>query len=111
MQIRFADAKLEKVVNVDKALNKTYGQQMAKRIKTGLGLLAAVDNLARVPTVGSIRCHQLSNDRDEQFAIDLVHPQRLIFEVDHTSIPRLPDGGVNKAEVTRILVIEITDYH
>lgn len=51
MQIRFADTKLEKVLSSDKAMGKTYGQ-MAKRIKTGLGVLMAADSLGRVPTGG-----------------------------------------------------------
>jgi plasmid maintenance system killer protein len=111
MQIRFANAKLEKVLSVGKTLDRTYGQQMAKRIKIGLGVLMASDDLSRVPTTGSIRCHQLTADRKEQFAIDLLQPKRLIFEVDQNPLPRLPDGGIDKAQVTRILIIEITDYH
>jgi plasmid maintenance system killer protein len=111
MQIRFASAKLEKVLSVEKTLNRTYGQKMAKRVKTGLAVLMAADDLTRVPTQGSIRCHQLSADRDEQFAIDLEHPRRLVFEVDQHPIPRLEDGGIDKAHVTRIVVTEIIDYH
>jgi plasmid maintenance system killer protein len=111
MQVRFAAAKLQKIVSVEKTLNKTFGQQMTKRIKTGLAVLQAADNLSRVPTSGSIRCHQLSSDRDEQFAIDLLHPNRLIFQVDHDPIPRLKDGGIDKAKITQIVIVEIVDYH
>jgi hypothetical protein len=67
--------------------------------------LQAADNLTRVPTTGSIRCHQLSLDRDEQFAIDLVHPKRLVFEADHDPIPRQEDGGINKAKVTQVVIV------
>ena len=111
MQIRFADAKLEKVLSVEKTLNKTYGQKMARKLKTGLAVLMAADDLAGVPTQGSIRCHQLRADRDEQFAIDLEHPRRFVFEIDQNPIPRLKDGGIDKVSVTRIVVIEIIDYH
>ncbi|EKS34235.1 hypothetical protein [Afipia broomeae] len=111
MQIRFANAKLQKTVSVEKTLTKAFGPQMAKRIKAGLAVLQAADDLARVPTTGSIRCHQLSNNRDEQFAIDLVHPKRLVFEADHDPIPRREDGGIEKDKVSRIVVIEIIDYH
>jgi len=111
MQIRFAHAKLKKTVNVEKMLIKTFGQQMAKRIQTSLQMLRSADNLGRVPTSGSIRCHQLSGDRAGQFAIDLEHPRRLVFAPDHDPIPRLEDGGIDKGDVTRITIIEITDYH
>jgi len=111
MEVRFADAKLQKIVSVEKTLNKNFGQRMAKRIQTGLAVLQAADDLARVPTSGSLRCHQLFNDRDEQFAIDLVHPQRLVFVADHDPIPRLEDGGIDKQKITRIVIVEIVDYH
>jgi plasmid maintenance system killer protein len=111
MQIRFANVKLEKVLSTEKTLNRTFGQQMAKRIKTGLAVLGAADDLGRVPVGGSIRCHQLSQDRDEQFAIDLVHPHRMVFEVDHNPIPRLKDRGIDRSKVTRIVIVEISDYH
>jgi plasmid maintenance system killer protein len=111
MQIRFANAKLQKAFSVEKTLNKAFGQQMAKRIKAGLAVLLAADDLARVPTTGSIRCHQLSNNRDEQFAIDLLHPKRLVFEADHDPTPRFGNGGIDKSKVTRIVIIEVIDYH
>jgi len=40
-----------------------------------------------------------------------VQPQRLIFEPDHNPVPQKPDGGLDWTQVTRIRVIEITDYH
>ena len=44
------------------------------------------------------RCHQLKNNRKEQFAVDLVHPYRLVFE--------------KKGEDVQIaFIIEIVDYH
>lgn len=57
------------------------------------------------------RCHQLSGDRDEEFAIDIVHPFRLVFEVAHDPIPRDEFGGVDKERVTAIRFLEVTDYH
>jgi proteic killer suppression protein len=30
---------------------------------------------------------------------------------DHDPVPRLPDGGVDEAAVTKIRFIEVTDYH
>ena len=53
MQIQFASAKLEKVLSVEKTLNRTYGQKMAKRVKTGLAVLMAADVLKSVPRAPS----------------------------------------------------------
>lgn len=84
---------------------------MAKALSARLKLLAATPTLAEVPSTPPDRCHQLHADRDEQFAVDLVQPYRLVFVPDHDPIPRLPDGGIDRAAVTAILVLDILDYH
>lgn len=57
------------------------------------------------------KCHQLRADRAGEFALDLWGPYRLIFVPDHDPIPRLSDGGIDRAQVTRILIKEVDDYH
>lgn len=56
-------------------------------------------------------CHQLHTDRDEEFAVDLWGPYRLIFEPDHDPVPRLDDGGIDTTNVTHIRIKEVDDYH
>ena len=53
--------------------------------------------------------HQLSGDRDERFAIDLVHPFRLAFEIAHDPIPRDKSGGIDKRRATAIRITEAID--
>lgn len=36
---------------------------------------------------------------------------RLIFIPDHDPVPRKDDGGIDLAQVTKITILEITDYH
>jgi len=74
-------------------------------------VLGASTCLAEVPTVKPVRCHQLRENRDEQFAVDLLQPKRLVFEVDHDPIPRTGDGGIDKESVTAISITEVVDYH
>ena len=57
------------------------------------------------------RLHQLKGNRDEQFAVDLVHPYRLVFEPNHDPLPRKVDGGINLEQVTAIKIMEVVDYH
>ena len=56
-------------------------------------------------------CHQLSADRDGKFAVDLWGPYRLTFAPDHDPVPTLPDGGIDKSQVTKITIEEVVDYH
>jgi hypothetical protein len=46
-----------------------------------------------------------------QLAVDLIHPKRLVFVPDHAPVPTKDDGGLDWTGVTRIVVVEITDYH
>ena len=57
------------------------------------------------------RMHELKSNRDEQFAVDLVHPYRLVFEPTHDPLPRKEDGGINLEQVTAIKIMEVVDYH
>jgi proteic killer suppression protein len=93
-------------------LQRTYGDRMAKTIKVRMGVLVDAPNLAAVPHEKPVRCHQLRENRDEEFAVDLIHPRRLVFRPDHNPIPQLPGtGGIDKAAVTDIEITEIIDYH
>jgi len=91
-------------------MQREYGE-LSKSIKRRLSVLSQVRCLDDVPRVPPERCHQLTQDRDEQFAVDLSHPYRMIFEVANNPIPRKADGGVDLAAVTAIRVVEIKDYH
>ena len=111
MDIAFRTRKLAKTFNSGGELQKAYGARMAKAIMIRLAVLKAARNLALVPTTPPDRRHQLQGNRDEQFAVDLVHPHRLIFEANHDPLPRTDDGGIDVEQVTAITIIEVIDYH
>jgi len=111
MDIVFATRKLEKVFNQEKELVREYGQRMARTIMMRMGVLKGARNLTQVPTTRPPRRHQLSQDRDEQFAVDLDHPYRLVFKPDHDPIPRKTDGGIDIDSVTAIEILGVIDYH
>lgn len=110
MRVEFATNKLEKALSDEGEMLRRYGQ-LAKPIKSRLSVLKAARNLADVPKAPPERCHQLGEDRDEQFAVDLKHPHRLVFEVAEDPIPRLADGGIDLSAVSAIRIVEIVDYH
>ncbi len=84
---------------------------MAKVIVQRMLGLKRVRSLADVPFTPPYRRHQLKGFRNRQFAIDLIHPYRLVFEVNHEPVPYKADGGIDMESVTAIRIIEITDYH
>lgn len=108
--IVFATSKMEKVFNSDKELTRKHGEQV-KKIRARMAVLRAAANLAQVPKVPPDRCHELSEGRAGQFAVDLVHPYRLIFEPADDPVPRKVDGGIDLAMVTKIRILSVEDYH
>ena len=111
MDIAFKTRKLQRVFNSERALNATYGYRMARTIAIRLAVLKNARVLAMVPTNPPERRHQLSAKPSGQYAVDLVHPFRLVFEPNHDSVPRLADGGIDVGHVTAITIIEVIDYH
>ena len=111
MDITFRFRRLDRSFNSAETLRKVYGVRMAKAIMNRLAVLKAARTLALVPTTLPDRRHQLRGDRDEQFAVDLVHPRRLVFEPNHEPVPRRDDGGIDTEQVTAITIIEVIDYH
>lgn len=111
MEISFRARKLAKTFGSERVLQKAYGTRMAKVIMMRMAVLGNSRNLALVPTTPPDRRHQLGGDRDEQFAVDLVHPHRLVFEPDHDPIPRRDDGGIDTQRVMSITIVDVIDYH
>ena len=111
MEIAFRTRKLERAFNSAAALQKTYGARMARVIMTRMAVLRAARSLALVPNTRPERRHQLRGDRDEQFAVDLVQPYRLVFEAGHEPVPRENDGGIGTQQVTAITILDVIDYH
>lgn len=110
MDISFGTRRLQKIFTKPGGLRRAYGTRN-EAIKARLIVLDKAPNLSRVPTITPERRHQLKGDRKGQFAVDLVHPYRLIFEADHEPVPRKDDGGIDVEQVTAITILEVSDYH
>ena len=111
MEVGFRKRSLAKTLNSERELLKGYGRDMANALRTRLGVLQAAPNLAAVPTGKPVRRHLLKGNRAGQFAVDLVHPYRLVFKPNHAPIPLREDGGIDTKHVTAITIIGVVDYH
>ena len=111
MNIVFKTKRIEKDLNFSKRLIKKYGSKITRFIMRRMKVLAAANSLADVPRQPPERCHQLSGDRDEQFAVVIKDQWRLVFVPNHESIPRKEDGGIELSQITAIKIIWIGDYH
>lgn len=98
MQIEYKNGRLAKIcTNVYEAERK-YGKQMAEKVHLRIKQITAALSVEMLLQYRIGRCHQLKGNRKEQYAMDLVHPYRLVFE---------KRGN----EVQMICIMEIVDYH
>ncbi len=110
IEIAWSSRKLEKSCSSDRLGAKRWGADHWKILRRRWEQLRAAPTLADMDGVPG-NCHQLTADRGGAFAVDLWGPYRLIFALDHDPVPALPDGGIDKSQVTKIKIEEAVDYH
>lgn len=80
------------------AAEKKYGREMAGKIQQRIDEICASESVEQMIQFHVGRCHPLHQNRQNQYAVDLVHQMLLVFEKQ----------GV---EVQIANIIEIIDYH
>ena len=110
MNLKFSDNKLEKYANNDRTGSKKLGEKRFKKYKQRLDQLKASKTLEDVRFQPG-RFHELTSNRKGQWACDLDHPYRLIFEPQENPIPIDSDGKYIWVEIKGVEIIEIDDYH
>lgn len=111
MDILFASNKLQKECTQERNLQQKHGERRAQLLKRRLGEMTDADNLAILKLLPGARAHALSANRKGQWAVDLDHPYRLIFEPAHEPIPLNAGGGWELSQITAVRILEIVDYH
>lgn len=98
MDITYKTRKLEKICTDAKAAEKAHGREMAELIHQRIDEISAADSVEMMIQFRIGRCHALTQNRKGQYAVDLVHPYRLVFEKHGNTI-----------QIAHI--VEIVDYH
>lgn len=110
MDVEFANRGLQKACNSANNMKREWGAQMAKKLQQRLSELAAagvLEDMRKMPG----HCHELKADRKGQLALNLVRLKRLVFSPDHKPTPTKPDGGLDWSKVSKIIILEVVDYH
>lgn len=98
MKVEYKSRNIEKVCEDVSVAERKYGREMAEKIQLRIDQIRAADSVEMMIQFKIGRCHPLHQNRKNQYAVDLVHPQRLIFEKKG-----------NEIQIANI--IEIVDYH
>lgn len=78
------------------------GNKLTQRVRE----LDNAPNLGDIKNIPAARLHRLEGQRADEFAVDLIHPFRLIFK------PILEDADLDKLEsITIVRIEEVIDYH
>lgn len=98
MQIEYKNSKIKKICTNAYEAEKKHGKEMAEKIQLRIDQISAALSVEMMIQYKIGRCHSLKGNRKEQYAVDLVHPYRLVFEKKG-----------NEIQIANIM--EIVDYH
>ena len=109
MEIYFKTRKLKQVFDSERKLRKQFGDRRARAIAMRLAVLKSASTLNDAPNTPPDRRRKLAGERKGQYAVDLDHRYRLVFEPHRESV----GGGeaADAAGMKAITIIEVTDYH
>ena len=98
MEITYKNKKIARICTDAQTAEKYHGREMAEKIHQRVSEIEAADTIDMMIRFRIGRCHPLTQNRRGQYAVDLVHPYRLVFEKKG-----------NEIQIAHI--IEIVDYH
>jgi proteic killer suppression protein len=98
LQIIYKTNSLERICTNYSIAKRKYGEIMAKLIHQRIDQLKSAISIEMLVRYSIGRCHPLEGNRKGEYAMDLVHPYRLIFEK-------------SKADIQIVRIIKIEDYH
>nr|WP_277612546.1 type II toxin-antitoxin system RelE/ParE family toxin [Veillonella intestinalis] len=98
MDVTYRTKKLEKVCTEGKEAKKTYGEEMSAKIFQRIKELKHSDNVETLIKFSVGRCHSLKGQLEGHYAMDLIHPYRLVFRK-------------HEEKLDVVIIISIEDYH
>ena len=98
MEITYKTRKLERICTNLSEAKKQYGYNIAVKLNQRLNEILASDTVEEMIKYKIGRCHKLEGDRKDEYAVDLIHPYRLVFK-------KIGE------EIQVVKIWEIVDYH
>ena len=110
MDITFAKKKLKDLADNFGLAQKKMGNDRATKYHKRLGDMRDAESFCDLQFLPG-NFHNLSGDRNGQWACSLDHPYRLIFEPGAQPVPTNEHGTPVLTEMKIVEIIEIVDYH
>lgn len=109
MTITYKSKKLEKVLNDEKLLIKTYGA-IAKKLKQRHDDLKDALSLQDIKELPHLYLHQLKGSRKEDWSMTVLKNWRLCFQLVE-KLPTDEKGRIQYVLITAVQIISVEDYH
>jgi proteic killer suppression protein len=107
MNIEYKSSKIRIVCEDPQKAQKEYGKQIANKLTQRVGEIKAADNLHTISLIPAAELHILQGKRQNQYAVTLVHPFRLVF----STIVKKGVDITNLKEIEIVKIEEVVDYH
>ncbi len=111
MDILYRNKGLEKACTEQKEAVKRYGPNNQKKLFQRLSEIDAADNLEILCKIPAARCHPLTGNLKGLWAVDLVHPFRLLFRLVKSDGTDIEEEEIIPALVVAVMIWDIKDYH
>jgi plasmid maintenance system killer protein len=108
MEIAFKSKKLEKRLTVPSELQRFYGT-FAKAITLRINEFRSTGSLGTIKN--RHHAHKLRAELDGCISVNITANYRMLFKPNNDPLLLKADGGIDLDQVTKILIINIIDYH
>lgn len=107
MELHFKNNKIKKNCEDPRKAQKEYGLRIGNVLTQRVGELRAAANLLDIKHIPAARLHKLEGTRADEYAVDLVHPFRLVFSPVLEETENIHELG----NINIVRIEEVTDYH
>lgn len=109
MDIEFRTTKLKKTCEDFELAKREWGDKRARTIIRRINEILGAECIADLNYAPPTRCHLLEPRNKGVYAVDVVHPFRLLFQAISEDGASL--GNANPSQVARVRILEVNDYH
>lgn len=109
MYIEFKTSKLRKCCESFDSGRQEWGDAITRKVVQRIAALKAALYIEELSPLPPLRCHALHGNREGQYAMDLGHPHRLVFEL--LNEPRQIDTEPGSLPETGVRILGVEDYH
>ena len=106
MELRFRNNKIKGQCENPQRARLDFGSRIGNVLTLRVTELAAATSLLDIKSIPAARLHRLKGTREDEYAVDLVHPYRLVFR------PILQKGVAifDLESISIVRIEEVTDY-